>query len=39
MGQQLLQAEIAIKPARSLLVDRDESGVFSNGHKIHRRFR
>jgi translocation and assembly module TamB len=38
-GQQLLQAEIAINRQVSLLVARDESGVFSMVVKFTRRFR
>ena len=38
-GQQLLQAEIAINRHVSLLVSRDESGVFSMVVKATRRFR
>jgi translocation and assembly module TamB len=38
-GQQLLQAEIAINRHASLLVARDESGVFSMVIKFTRRFR
>jgi len=38
-GQQLLQAEVAINQHLSLLVARDESGVFSMVIKATRRFR
>jgi translocation and assembly module TamB len=38
-GQQLLQAEVAINRHISLLMARDESGVFSMVLKATRRFR
>ena len=38
-GQQLIQAEVAINRHVSLLVARDESGVFSVVLKATRRFR